>query len=201
MKKFIVIFAVFSLILGAGLGTAMAKKNECTTIASGELTASDGSVIKTGYDEYGYNYQARIYNGRHCDYDRIPGGEYCDVELIMKWNDAWLSNQDCDGDGKLDRHLGYDTYIGSGAWLTNHQKGEYIDDNGNTCSWNYFVKIVAVPADAYLEDGIWYSANGTEIGATIWGQFAIIQEVENDPCAGLHGLQYISPDHAGLGNW
>ena len=36
---------------------------------------------------------------------------------------------------------------------------------------------------------------------TIWGAFAIIQEVYNDPCGGIHGVQYVSPDHAGLDNW
>ena len=45
-----------------------------------------------------------------------------------KWNDAWLSNKDCDGDGLLDRHYGLDSYRGSGAWLTNHQSGEYEVD-------------------------------------------------------------------------
>ena len=48
---------------------------------------------------------------------------------------------------------------------------------------------------------IWYAFDGTEIGPVIWGAFAIIQEVENDPCAGIHGIQYVSPDHAGLGGW
>ena len=67
--------------------------------------------------------------------------------------------------------------------------------------WTYFVKIVAAPADATLTDDIWYNADGVEIGPVIWGAFATIQEVENDPCAGIHGLQYLSPDHAGLGNW
>ena len=119
----------------------------------------------------------------------------------MKWNDAWLSNKDCDGDGLLDRHYGFGSYIGSGAWLTNHQSGTYIDDDGNLCEWDYFVKIIAVPADAYANSGIWYNADGTEIGPEIWGAFATIQVVYNDPCAGYEGLQYLSPDHAGLGGW
>ena len=173
----------------------------CTTIQSGELLASDGAVITTGFDEYGYNYQGHLFNGRYCDYDRVIGGEYCDVDLVMKWNDAWLSNVDCDGDGKLDRHYGYSSYIGSGAWETNHQSGEYIGDDGQTCQWNYFVKIVAAPADAYSEGGLWYAVDGTEIGPVIWTQFAIIQQVENDPCAGIHGLQFSSPDHNGFGGW
>ncbi|NQV01307.1 MAG: hypothetical protein HQ542_01570 [Bacteroidia bacterium] len=177
--------------------------NGCTTIQSGEIFASDGSVIETGYDDWGYNYQARIFNGFYCDAYRDAAWcqPYADDQLLMKWNDAWLSNKDCDHDGLLDRHYGYDSYIGSGAWLTNHMSGTYIDGNGNTCNWNYFVKIVAAPSDADLVDGIWYNAAGTEIGPVIWGQFAIIQEVENDPCAGIQGLQYSSPDHNGLGGW
>ncbi|MCK5828175.1 hypothetical protein KAH43_06575 [Candidatus Bipolaricaulota bacterium] len=175
----------------------------CTTIQSGTLLASDGSVIQTGYDDWGYNYQAHLFNGMYCDSYR--DAEWCqpykDVHLSMKWNDAWMSNMDCDGDGKLDRHYGNDSYIGSGAWLTNHQSGEYENEEGATCKWTYFVKIVAAPADAVAVDGIWYAADGIEIGPAIWGAFAIIQEVENDPCAGIHGLQYLSPTRPGLGNW
>jgi len=289
------------------------KSGECTTIQSGELLASDGSVIDTGYDQWGYNYQAHIFNGYYCDAYRDAAWcqPYKDISLIMKWNDAWLSNKDCDGDGLLDRHYGHDSYIGSGAWETNHQSGEYEierwdlvgdytidfnfgshwihdmsilsqDDEGNlegtggypseslyshewimegivdgttvsitieyltgnpgyivymsgeimedghmygtcttsigqscswetsdglanktieTCEWNYFVKIVAVPEDAYAYEGIWYSVDGTEIGTEIWGEFAVIQQVENDPCAGISGAQYISPAGPGLGKY
>ena len=49
--------------------------------------------------------------------------------------------------------------------------------------------------------GFFYTADGNEIGEVIWGQFAIIQYIVNDPCEGVHGIQYKSPDHAGLGNW
>lgn len=143
-----------------------------------------------------------MFNGTYCDAYRDAAWcqEWADVELIMKWNDAWLANVDCGGDGLLDRHYGFDSYIGSGAWLTNHQAGVY-DVDGQTCNWNYFVKIVAAPADATLTGGVWYNADGTEIGAAIWGEFAIIQQVENDSCAGLNGIQYLSPDHAGFGGW
>jgi len=184
-------------------GIDLAKKSGCTTIQSGELITSDGMVIETGYDQWGYNYQAHMFNGGYCDAYR--DADWCqpwaDVNLMMKWNDAWLSNKDCDGDGLLDRHLGFDSYIGSGAWCTNHQSGTYEDADGNDCNWNYFVKIVAAPDDATTDGGVWYNADGTEIGPVIWGAFAIIQQVENDPCAGIHGLQYVSPDRAGLGGW
>ncbi len=190
-------------ILQAKVAAPNGKFAGCTTIQSGTLKASDGSTIEPGFDRWGYNYQARIFEGTYCDAYR--GAAWCqpykDIELRMKWNDAWLSSKDCDGDGKLDRHHGTPTYIGSGAWLTNHMAGEYEGADGAVCKWTYFVKIVAAPEDAYEEDGTWYNVDGTEIGPVIWGSFAILQEVENDPCAGAHGVRYLSPDHAGLGNW
>ena len=228
MKKLfyliVVIGALALIVAGCGLlivppseeselDKAKPEKTECATIQDGTIYASTGELLTTGYDVYGYNYQAHIFNGRYCDYDRVNGGEYCDVNLIMKWNDAWLSNKDCgtqekggpftslDPDGLLDRHYPYDSYIGSGAWVTNHQSGSYPGDNGKECKWNYFVKIVAVPEDAYIEDGYWYTADDTEIGPVIWGAFAIIQEVENDPCAGIHGVQYLSPVGPGFGKF
>ena len=175
----------------------------CWTIPGGQIYNSSGDLIVPGYDEWGYNYQAHIFNGYYCDAYQNAGWcqPWADVKLIMKWNDAWLSKKDCDHDGLLDRHYGYDSYIGSGAWLTNHQFGTYEDPDGNICEWDYFVKIIAVPEGATEIDGIWYNTDGTEIGPSIWGQFAIIQQVENDPCAGIEGLQYSSPDHNGLGNW
>lgn len=176
------------------------KESGCTKIQDGTLLTSDGNVITTGFDQWGYNYQGHIFNGGYCDAYRDAAWcqPYKDVDLIMKWNDAWLSNVDCDSDGLLDRHNGFDSYIGSGAWTTNHQSGSYEVD-GQTCNWNYFVKIVAAPADAVSVDGIWYAADGTEIGPVIWGAFAIIQEVSNDPCTGDHGLAYQSDSPTGFG--
>jgi hypothetical protein len=210
MKKssLIIIVSLVALVGLAALvlavpGNVSAKPaNSCTTIQDGTLLTSAGEVILPGYDEWGYNYQAHMFNGGYCDAYR--DADWCQAwkedELIMKWNEAWMSNKDCDGDGKLDRHFGFPTYIGSGAWETNHQSGEYELD-GKTCKWEYFVKIIAAPADATLSGGIWYAADGAEIGPEIWGEFAIIQEVSNDPCTGDHGLLYHSPDHSGLGGW
>ena len=204
MKKVVFLITVFVLVfLVIPASTVAGKQDSCTTIQSGELVASDGSVIETGYDEWGYNYQARLFNGTYCDAYRDAAWcqPYKEDNLSMKWNDAWLSNQDCDGDGLLDRHYGYSSYIGSGAWLTNHMSGTYDGAEGETCHWTYFTKIIAAPTDATLTGGVWYSADGTEIGPAIWGEFAVIQEVSNDACAGLHGIQYLSPDHPGFGGW
>lgn len=204
MKKLFLIFLVAAFaaacsdvpvqdeILNDDVMLKKGKKSECTTIQSGELYDSGGNVIMPGFTDYGYNYQAHIYNG-----DYLGDG----WNLVMKWNDAWLSNMDCNGDGELDRHLGFDSYVGSGAWLTNHWTGTYVNDEGEECEYDEFIKIVAVPEDATLTDGYWYNADGTEIGESIWGQFAIIQYIVNDPCEGVEGVQYKSPDHPGLGGW
>jgi len=197
----IVVFVLLFIVTGASAGGGDGDNN-CARIQDGTLLTSDGSPIVPGFDSWGYNYQAHLFNGLFCDiyHDAAWCQPYRDIEVVMKWNDAWISNMDCDADGRLDRHYGYASYIGSGAWESVHQSGSYeLDDR--PCNWDDSTKIVAAPADASEQDGVWYSADGTEIGPVIWGEFAIIQEVTNDPCRGLHGIQYLSPDHAGLGNW
>jgi len=229
MKKLLLLATVvtFSTLLLAAAVPALADPCDCTTIQDGIYYSSShylsGQTIPLGFDPYGYNYQGHMFKGSYANVylgtDGFPPYEgddeaylaenpsaadhwawpYRDILLEMKWNDAWLSNKDCDGDGLLDRHYGFASYIGSGAWETNHMWGEYVGDDGETHGWNYFVKIVAAPIDAVSTGGIWYTADGVEIGPAIWGDFAIIQHVENDPYADIHGLQYVSPVSAGFG--
>lgn len=210
MKRLVITVLIAIILVSTITMPVYAGKPDCTRIQDGILTYSSGHYLageplQVGYDPYGYNYQAHMFKGSYFNAysggDGFPAHEgddeaylaenpgaanhwawpYRDVSLLMKWNDAWLANTDCDGDGKLDRHYGFDSYIGSGAWETNHQWGSY-EDTGETCNWNYFTKIVAVPADAYEDEGIWYTADDVEIGPSIWGEFAKIQEVSNDQC-------------------
>jgi hypothetical protein len=190
---------------------ATAAKLQCTTIQSGLLLRSDNVVIETGYDEWGYNYQGRMFRGGYCDAYRDASWcqPYKDTQLIMKWNGPWLDNKDCTDDGLLDRHRDTPTYIGSGAWLTNHMRGTcMVERNGRKRkgTWTYFVKIVAAPADANKVAAVWYAAGGAEIGPAIWGDFAIVEDVTNDRCcddSGIcndqHGNQYVSPYSPGFG--
>lgn len=199
MKKLLLLVVAALFTLGIWRGSALAVDGVCTTIQDGTLLASDGSQIETGYDQWGYNYQAHIFNGTYCDAYRNAAWcqTYADIELIMKWNDAWLSNQDCDGDSQLDRHYPYSTYKGSGAWLTNHQAGK-VEVNGKLRKWTYFVKIVAVEPTDTLISG-YYHRDGVEIGPQIWGDFAIVEQVSNDPSLGEHGILYKSPLGPGFG--
>jgi len=205
----------------------------CTTIQMGILKYQPGHYLagqplKTGYDIFGYNYQAHMFNGSYFNVyaGRVPlppyegddqayllanpsaqfhwAWPYRNDNVTMKWNDPWLSNQDCNNDGRLDRPDDNNgTYVGSGAWETNHQSGSYVADSGKKAgkevNWIYFVKIVAVPADAVLTGGVWYTAGGVEIGPALWGAFATIEEVYNDPAAGAHGLAFKSQASPGFG--
>lgn len=234
MKKKVLVVLVVLLALGFTTTAVLADppppdKETCTKIQDGVLTYSAGHYLYgeplvTGYDPYGYNYQAHLFSGSYANVylgkDGFPPYQgdaaaylaenptaantwywpYHDTELLMKWDQNWLANVDCDDDGLLDRHMNTPDYIGSGAWETNHMWGTYEQD-GQTCNWDYFTKIVAVPADADKVAGVWYAADGSEIGPVIWGAFATIQEVSNDPCVGDNGLAYLSADHAGFGGW
>jgi hypothetical protein len=202
--------------------SSLMKPDNCATIQSGTILYGAGHYlagqpITTGYNGYGYNYQAHEFRGYYANVylgsDGFPpfNGDdasylvqnptvvakwywpYRMYEIAMKWNEAWLSNKDCDGDGKLDRHLGFPTYIGSGAWEM------YSEKMGGPAGYTYMSKIVAVPADAVLIAGVWYNAAGVEIGPAIWGEFAVIQEVIGGSEGG--GLLYRSQDHTGLGGW
>ena len=75
-----------ALLLAAG--AAQAKPKGCLTIQSGELVDVMGNPIETGYDEWGYNYQAHAFNGDYCDYRRglpVPG---CPSDDVLKMNKA-----------------------------------------------------------------------------------------------------------------
>jgi hypothetical protein len=207
---------------GAGTATLI-----CREISDGVVQYSAGhylagTSLMTGYDAFGYNYQAHMFRGYYANAylgrDKFPpyAGDtatylaknptaeltwywpYRDVWVQMKWNEPWLSNKDCDRDGALDRHFGSASYIGSGAWETNHQWS--LRQADWKTGWGYFVKIVAPPTDATNDGVTWHAADGTAIGSVIWGEFAVTQEVYNDQSTGDHGLLYKSA-HPGLGEW
>jgi hypothetical protein len=216
-KSRVLLTAMCCVLLALTLG---AKSDDCATIKDGVILYSathylGGQPLQIGYDIFGYNYQAHMFKGSYANVylgrDGFPpykgddaaylaenptagshwAWPYRNVNLIMKWNDAWLSNKDCDGDGKLDRHYGFDSYIGSGAWETNHMSGVDGEDH-----WISFTKIAAAPADAVSVGGIWYNADGTEIGPVIWGSFATLMDVESGV-----GATFVSPAGPGFGKY
>lgn len=224
----------FAAALAAALAvpTAFAA---CTSIQSGNLLYSStsylaGESISVGVDPYGYNYQAHAYSGSFFNvyangaglppYDGDDAAylaanptaashwawPYRNQDVAMKWNDAWLANKDCDGDGKLDRHYGFPSYQGSGAWLTNHDSWT-VSLGGTDVLANDFLKVVAAPlgatfvaGDSYFGEGT-VLVNGKYMGDRLWGEFAVVQYVLNDPSSDDHGLKLKGQINAGFGSW
>ena len=181
MKRVLVVSFVVLVLLGGISSAVFADK-----------------PMNSGFDQWGYNYQANMFNGLYWNYSRPeppcePGTCASDSQLIMKWSDEWL-NEDrvrCAGTPQEG------SSACEGAWLTNHQRGEYPGDDGKTCKWTYFVKIVYPPGGPVNVDPVDDFDDNTG-GEIIWGSYVIIQQVSNDKCAGEHG-NIFSVQPAGFG--
>jgi hypothetical protein len=165
---------------------------------------------ESGFNDYGYNYNSHMFRGYYANAylgkDGFPPYEgdtdaylaenpeaaskwywqYRDTWLMMKWSDTWLSNQDRNCDGLLDRgnEEPYANSAAEGAWLTNHMRGR--DENGKR--WTYFVKIVYPTGGPVDENNDGYDdVTGGEI---IWGSFIISKQVESS----LGCTDHINPE-------
>ena len=160
----------------------------CVTIQQGTLVYQSGYLagypLQVGVDPYGYNYQAHSYNGSYFN-------AYANGSGLPPYN----------GDDTA-----YLSYVGSGAWLTNHNGWEVtVGKHGKQA--NEFIKIVAIPATAVVGAPASYFGEQTVyvdnkvMGDQLWGEFAVIQYVLNDPSNGDHGLRLKSEANAGFGFW
>jgi len=161
---------LFAAMLGIGLPAVAA----CTKIQSGAIFDANGNVITVGYDKYGYNYQAHMFNGLVDNFSRPANVVTEGTEnLVMKWSDNWMANVDCNGDGKLDRGLDPKTGASTGismGWVTNHFEGDYLGSDGEMHHYTYFAKI-AYDAGAACAAGA---------STCLWGMYTIIEELQND---------------------
>jgi hypothetical protein len=123
-----------------------------------------------GFDEFGYNYQARLFSGPADGVDRVLDGTvwgdstYANDHLVMKWSKAW---------DEARFHGGEWT---TAAWETNEWNGNVPGGSGETDH----VKIV-------------YSGPG----GNIWGTFNIIFEQGNYG-AGHEWLYHTLPSGFGV---
>lgn len=177
MKK--QIFSVVALAAAMAVAQGAQGAQDCLKIQSGLITDKSGNVVITvGYDKYGYNYQAHIFNGLVENYSRPTTVVTTGTEnLVMKWSDDWVANVDCDLNGKLDRGLNPKTGVSTGismGWVTNHYEGDYEGSDGELHHYTYFAKIVYVGAKPAVGPDPWAATR-------IWGQYAIIEEIQTDP--------------------
>lgn len=175
MKKFVLVAVIAAAsLVSFGSAALAAPKSSCATIADGTILDSAGNPVVQGFDQFGYNYQARRFNGTYDSVDRVLDGTYwgstgdfVDDKLMMTWSQDWLANVDCNGDNKLDRGAGATGT--SQGWLTNHEVGDYTDLDGNVHHFTYFTKMVWVGP-----------------GGSLWGQYETIQANSNEPGAMDH---------------
>ena len=112
----------------------------------------------SGFDQFGYNYTARLFQGaldgadRNLDETYWGDSTYAKDRLVMKWSKAWDNA----------RFHGADW--GPDAWVDNEFNGKVQGGSGEV--WHY--KIVWVGPE--LEESDYWR----EGGEPIWGQFEVI---------------------------
>lgn len=122
------------------------------------VLAVTSAMAKGGFDEFGYNYGARLFSGSADGVDRTLDGTvwgdplYGNDHLVMKWSKGWDVARF--GGGAW----------GPDAWTTNHWNGRLR--GGSAEVWHY--KIVWVGPE--LEESPYWR----EGGYPIWGQFEVI---------------------------
>jgi len=120
--------------------------------------AANGKSADKGFDEFGYNYNARVFSGPADGVDRILDGivwgdpTYAKDHLKMTWSKGWDDARFNGAPWTTD------------AWEDNQWNGMVPGGSGET--WHY--KIIWVGTE--LED----SSNWREGGYPIWGQFEVI---------------------------
>jgi hypothetical protein len=140
-------------------------------------TASLGLVVSPltagasgGFDQYGYNNGARIFNGTYAQWCAAEGisstscvdytfGSVNDL-LIMKWNAAWDA---CNA--SYSTNPSGDPAACTGAWLDNESNGNVPGGSGYV--WHYKI----VYSSTCASDGT--PSNG---GYCVWGNYEVIMD-------------------------
>jgi hypothetical protein len=148
------------------------------------LTITVSPALAGGFDEYGYNDVAGIFNGSADGVDRVidqavwGDPTYANDHLVMKWNAEWIR-------GKAE-NWSNPPYA---AWENNEWNGAFPGGSGET--WHY--KIVWV--GNYAVDPSLIPAGGYGV----WGQFAVIMDQGVDRDAGSLHLWIAHANPTGYG--
>lgn len=127
-----------------------------------------------GFDQFGYNYKARIFTGKADGVDRNLDGKiwgdaaYANDHLVMKWSKAWD-----------EARFGGKPWTAE-AWEDNEWNG--MGPDGSKETWHY--KIIWV-GPALQNSPYW-----REGGYPVWGQFEVILS------QGTAGKKHIWETHA-----
>ncbi len=145
-----------------------------------------------GFDEFGYNRTARVFNGPvsgWCLNRGLPAdcmGIYSNDKLVMKWNAEWDR-----GNAENWSNQPYD------AWENNEWNGNV--EGGSGAVWHYKIKWVGNCEDNPVPLGV-SSDSLPEGGYCIWGQFAVIMDQGIDPSYGPGHIWFAHAIPTGYGN-
>ena len=138
----------------------MTKKIYAILAASALFLTAGAALAAGGFDQFGYNYQARVFVGPADGVDRILDGKvsgdptYAKDHLVMKWSKGWDAAR---FDGKP---------WSPDAWEDNEWNGKVPGGSGEV--WHY--KIVWVGPE--LQNSPYWR----EGGYPIWGQFEVLMD-------------------------
>ncbi len=148
------------------------------------LVLAMGSVaIAGGFDQYGYNYNARLFEGKADGVDRNLDGTvwgdatYAKDHLVMKWSKAWDDARFNGGAWTTD------------AWTDNEWNGKV--KGGSGAVWHYKIQWVGTCTDGeYFDDG----------GYCVWGEFEVLMDQGSDPNLGDGHMWFAHAKSNGYGN-
>jgi hypothetical protein len=152
-------------------------------VAIGLLLLPTIGFAGDGFDEFGYNYNARIFVGDADGVDRsiddaVWGDPtYANDHLVMKWSKAWDEARFQDAAWTCD------------AWTTNEWNG--MSPDGSDENWHYKIVWVGVELEA--------SECWRDGGYAIWGEFEVIEDHGVDP-DGHFWFAHTQPSGLGKGN-
>lgn len=164
MKKsffFISLLLSFSLLL---ISCSEPSNPVNNTASISKNNNSVTTLLKGGFDQFGYNYGARIFNGLADGVDRNLDGTvwgdstYANDHLVMKWSKAWDDARFNGAPWTPD------------AWETNEWNGNV--QGGSNVTEHY--KIIWVGSD--LENSPYWRQGGYEV----WGEFEVIMDQGTD---------------------
>jgi hypothetical protein len=142
------------------------------------------TLNKGGFDEFGYNYQSRLFNGPADGVDRVLDGKvwgdltYAKDKLVMKWSKVWDDARFNGAPWTPD------------AWEDNEWNGAF--PGGSGAVWHSKIIWIGplLENSPYWRDG----------GYAIWGEFEVIMDQGKDPNYGPGHLWYAHANPTGYGS-
>jgi hypothetical protein len=161
LMKILVGILMFACVLILGCQTEQPiapTANQSIQTVTTVTSSGVNSLAKGGFDEFGYNYQARLFQGAADGVDRILDGKvwgdptYANDHLVMKWSKAWDDARFNGAPWTPD------------AWVDNEWNGMVPGGSGTTEHFKCIWVGPSLEASEYWRPG----------GYAIWDQFEAI---------------------------